>query len=69
STAMGFFQSIYSLGMFLGPVASGLLGDLWGLGAVFWSAAAVTAAGAALAWRWLRPAEGMTAGRPSLTSP
>jgi predicted MFS family arabinose efflux permease len=27
STAMGFFQSIYGLGMFLGPVIMGLIGD------------------------------------------
>jgi len=28
STAMGFFQSIYGLGMFLGPFVMGLIGDL-----------------------------------------
>jgi predicted MFS family arabinose efflux permease len=31
ATAMGFFQSIYGLGMFLGPVLMGLLGDLFSL--------------------------------------
>jgi len=28
STAMGFFESIYGLGMFLGPFVMGLIGDL-----------------------------------------
>lgn len=31
ATAMGFFQSIYGLGMFIGPVVMGILGDAAGL--------------------------------------
>lgn len=31
STAMGFFQAIYGLGMFGGPVLVGYISDLWGL--------------------------------------
>ena len=27
STAMGFFQAIYGLGMFLGPLVMGVIGD------------------------------------------
>jgi len=35
ATAMGFFQSIYGLGMFLGPVLVGVLGDAFDLGKAF----------------------------------
>lgn len=35
STAMGIFQSIYGLGMFLGPVAMGMLADAFSLGTGF----------------------------------
>ena len=34
-TAMGFFQSIYAVGMFLGPVVSGWVGEQLGLYSVF----------------------------------
>ena len=34
-TAMGFFQSIYAVGMFLGPVVSGWVGEHLGLSSVF----------------------------------
>lgn len=53
STAMGYFQAIYSLGMFLGPMISGFLGNLWGLAGIFWVAGGVACGGAAAAWRWL----------------
>lgn len=35
ATAMGFFQSIYGLGMFLGPVVVGILGDAFNLSTAF----------------------------------
>lgn len=35
ATAMGFFQAIYSLGMFGGPALFGLIGDAFGLGGSF----------------------------------
>ena len=35
ATAMGFFQSIYGLGMFAGPVIMGILGDIAGLSQSF----------------------------------
>jgi len=35
ATAMGFFQSIYAVGMFLGPVVSGWVGEHLGLNYVF----------------------------------
>jgi MFS family permease len=49
ATAMGFFQAIYSLGMFLGPVVVGFLGDTVGLAAGFWTVGAVGMVGAILA--------------------
>lgn len=35
ATAMGFFQSVYGLGMFMGPVLMGFLGDVFSLGQGF----------------------------------
>lgn len=35
ATAMGFFQSIYGLGMFLSPVVVGILGDAFNLSTAF----------------------------------
>jgi len=35
ATAMGFFQSVYGLGMFFGPVFVGILGDALGLNKAF----------------------------------
>jgi predicted MFS family arabinose efflux permease len=35
ATAMGFFQSLYALGMTLGPVISGIVAQRWGLSSVF----------------------------------
>lgn len=36
ATAMGFFQAIYGLGMFIGPIAVGFLSDMAGLKWGFW---------------------------------
>lgn len=36
ATAMGLYQAIFGLGMFLGPLVVGFLGDFWGLTAGFW---------------------------------
>ncbi|MGQ9629235.1 MAG: MFS transporter [bacterium] len=41
ATAMGFFQAIYALGMFVGPAVSGSLGDHLGLAGVFLSTGGV----------------------------
>lgn len=46
ATAMGFFQSIYALGMFGGPALAGFTAELWGLRGAFWATTAVTVAGA-----------------------
>ena len=35
ATAMGFFQSLYAVGMSLGPIVSGFIAQQWGLSSVF----------------------------------
>lgn len=42
AAAMGFYQAVYGVGMFVGPSLSGLLADRWGTAAVFWSGASVS---------------------------
>lgn len=53
ATAMGFYQSIYSLGMTFGPVVMGMVGDMVGirLGFVLLGALGLVTAG--LAWLWI----------------
>jgi MFS family permease len=58
ATAMGFFQAIYSLGMFGGPIIVGIIGDISGLAGGFLSTGAVGLLGSLLAWRLL-PAPGI----------
>ncbi|MFT5369955.1 MAG: MFS family permease, partial [Candidatus Latescibacterota bacterium] len=41
ATAMGFFQAVYAIGMFIGPVSAGGIGGQWGYGALFLSTAGV----------------------------
>lgn len=48
-TAMGVFQALYAVGMFLGPAVGGVLGDWIGLSGVFLSTGALCAATAVLA--------------------
>lgn len=50
ATAMGIFQSLYSLGMLLGPSFTGALADVYGLDFAFYSAAAFSVAAAAIAF-------------------
>ena len=45
ATAMGFFQSIYALGMFGGPAVSGMVAERFGLDGAFFAAAGVLALG------------------------
>lgn len=47
-TAMGFYQSIYSIGMFGGPALAGAVGARWGLPALFEATAAIALAAALL---------------------
>jgi MFS family permease len=46
ATATGFFQAAYGIGMFIGPVITGVLGDTKGLVWGFWTVGFVGAAGA-----------------------
>lgn len=48
ATAMGFFQSIYAVGMFGGPAVSGAVAEAIGLSGAFYTGALVVFAGAAL---------------------
>ena len=48
ATAMGFFQAVYGLGMFLGPVITGQIGRSFGLMAAFVFAGAIGLIGAML---------------------
>lgn len=56
--AMGVYQSVYAFGMFLGPLASGFIGNTWGLPAIFWCGGAEALLAAALA-AWLMPRRGL----------
>lgn len=51
ATAMGFFQSIYALGMFGGPAVAALVGSVGGLPAIFAFSAAVGVAALPLVWK------------------
>jgi predicted MFS family arabinose efflux permease len=41
ATAMGFYQAVYAIGMFLGPAIGGFIGDAFGLKGVFFCAGIV----------------------------
>lgn len=53
ATAMGFFQSIYALGMFAGPVVAGIVAEWFGLTGAFAAATAVSLAGVLLTYTML----------------
>lgn len=55
ATAMGFFQAIYAIGMFIGPLLVGVISDIVGLTGGFLATAAVGAAAAVVAWALLKP--------------
>lgn len=50
ATAMGFYQSVYSIGMFAGPYLAGWLNDIGGLRAGFLFGAAIGIGSAMIAW-------------------
>lgn len=54
SAAMGFFQSVYGIGMTLGPLLMGFMIDLTHLDAAFFGMAGLCVLSAGLAWRTLR---------------
>ncbi len=45
ATAMGVFQAVYAVGMFVGPATAGILGDALGLSGAFYASAAIVALG------------------------
>ena len=51
ASAMGFFQAVYAIGMFTGPVVAGLIGEQWGYGVLFLSTSAVALVTAGVAIR------------------
>lgn len=52
ATAMGAFQSLYAIDMFVGPVLVGVVSDLAGLNAGFWLCGLVGLAGVGIAARY-----------------
>ena len=46
STAASFFQSVYGIGMTLGPILSGLIADHFGMPAAFFAMGTLTLSGA-----------------------
>ena len=50
ATAMGFYHSLYAGGMALGPILAGLIGQRWGLPAIFLFSGLFSCAGAVLTW-------------------
>jgi predicted MFS family arabinose efflux permease len=50
-TAMGFFQSLYAVGMSLGPVIAGLVGEHFGLHAVFILSGILCVLAALFSWK------------------
>lgn len=57
ATAMGFYQSVYSAGMFAGPYLAGWLNDIGGLRAGFLFGAAIGIVSAGIAWLRLPPTD------------
>ncbi len=57
ATAMGFFQAVYAIGMFAGPVCAGQIGGRWGYDELFFSTAAVTLVTALVSLRLPRKAD------------
>jgi len=64
-SAMGFYQSIYAIGMFGGPALSGWVGARLGMGGLFGTTAGFALVGGALAWRLL---EGRGLAEPAAAS-
>ena len=53
ASAMGFFQAVYSLGMFGGPFIAGWIGGLAGLSGGFIIVGSMSLVGVFLALRWI----------------
>lgn len=59
ATSMGVFQSIYGIGMFLGPVIMGLLADRGGIHSVLWFSAIVGVVGSLFSVIFLKVKKGV----------
>ena len=55
ATAMGVFQATYAIGMFLGPMTSGAVADIFGLSGAFVVAGSISSVAALVALILLRP--------------
>jgi MFS family permease len=51
ATAMGVFQSIYSLGIFSGPLVGGWVGGVWGIDGIFIISGACTLFAIPFLWK------------------
>jgi len=56
ATAMGFYQAVYSAGMFGGPYLAGFLNEAYGIDSGFWCGAAFALIAAALCLLWRKSA-------------
>lgn len=56
AVAMGLYQAVYGIGMTLGPIATGLVLDVLGLGFAFYMVAMFSLVSAYFSWRLMRPA-------------
>ena len=56
ASAMGFFQAVYAIGMFAGPVTAGAIGSRWGYTTLFLTTGVVSAVTALVALRLPRRA-------------
>ncbi|MBW7473209.1 MFS transporter [Paenibacillus oenotherae] len=52
ATAMGFYQAVYSIGMFAGPFLAGFMNEGFGLDSGFWLGGAFAAAALLLTLKW-----------------
>ncbi|GFN31806.1 MFS transporter [Paenibacillus xylaniclasticus] len=52
ATAMGFYQAVYSIGMFAGPFVAGWINDEWGINSGFWLGGLAGTAAAVLSLIW-----------------
>ncbi|HZJ83485.1 MAG TPA: MFS transporter [Clostridia bacterium] len=57
ATAMGFFQAIYGLGMFIGPIMVGFISDIAGLSWGFWITGIIGVIGSFLTWILIKTSE------------
>ncbi len=58
ATAMGVYQAVYAIGMFLGPLVGGIIGERAGLPAVFASTGALSLGAGVAAWLTLPALQG-----------